>query len=77
MTTSYFDQENGEFRVIVNHEEQYSLWPQWKTIPGGWQDLGIEGDKKVCLDYIEKNWTDMRPLSLRKWMDDEGSKTLN
>ena len=73
MATSYFDREDGEFIVLINHEEQYSLWPQWKIVPGGWKDVGIEGNKKTCLDYIEKHWTDMRPLSLQKWMDEQAS----
>lgn len=66
-----FDRENDEFIVLVNHEEQYSLWPAWKDIPQGWTDQGITGNKQVCLDYIEKHWTDMRPLSLRKWIDEQ------
>lgn len=67
--TSCFDREDGVFRVLVNHEEQYSLWPEWKAIPTGWIDTGVLGDKPTCLDYVEKTWTDMRPLSLRQWMD--------
>lgn len=67
--TSCFDREDGIFQVLVNHEEQYSIWPDWKAVPGGWNDVGIRGDKKTCLDYIEKTWTDMRPLSLRRFMD--------
>ncbi|WON74764.1 MbtH family protein [Nitrosospira sp. Is2] len=67
--TSCFDREDGTFRVLVNHEEQYSIWPDWKAVPGGWNDVGIRGDKKTCLEYIEKTWTDMRPLSLRRFMD--------
>lgn len=70
--TSCFDREEGVFRVLVNHEEQYSIWPEWKAIPGGWQDAGVLGDKKTCLDHIEKVWTDMRPLSLRRFMDNAG-----
>ncbi|MBO1255577.1 MbtH family protein [Alteromonas sp. 5E99-2] len=73
MATSYFDREDGQFTVLINHEEQYSLWPQWKTIPGGWKAVGVEGNKQFCLDYIEKNWTDMRPLSLRQWMNEQAS----
>nr|WP_163500598.1 MbtH family NRPS accessory protein [Halomonas socia] len=69
--TSCFDREDGVFRVLVNHEEQYSLWPEWKVIPPGWTDTGVLGDKQTCLDYVEKTWTDMRPLSLRKWMDEQ------
>ena len=70
--TSCFDREDGVFRVLVNHEEQYSLWPEWKAIPAGWTDTGVLGDKPTCLDYVEKTWTDMRPLSLRQWMDEQG-----
>ena len=69
--TSCFDREDGVFRVLVNHEEQYSIWPEWKAIPVGWRDVCVLGDKKVRLDYIEKTWTDMRPLSLRRFMDDK------
>ena len=68
---SCFDREDEIFRVLMNHEEQYSIWPEWKAIPGGWRDMGIVGDKKSCLEYIEKVWTDMRPLSLRRFMDEQ------
>jgi MbtH protein len=54
------------YNVVVNHEEQYSIWPAYKTIPAGWRAAGKEGSKKECLDYIGEVWTDMRPLSLRK-----------
>ncbi|WP_125716916.1 MbtH family protein [Pseudoalteromonas rubra] len=64
-----FDNDNGTFKVLVNHEEQYSLWPSYKSVPGGWQDVGVEGDKETCLAYINTHWTDMRPLSLRQVMD--------
>jgi MbtH protein len=57
------------YRVVVNHEEQYSIWPEWKEIPAGWRDVGIVGTKQVCLAHIEEVWTDMRPLSLRQRMD--------
>ena len=69
-----FDREDGEFIVLVNAEEQYSLWPQWKDIPGGWKDTGMAGNKADCLKYVEDNWTDMRPLSLRKWMQEQQQK---
>ena len=65
-----FDSEDTVFRVVVNHEEQYSIWPDYKDIPGGWNDLGITGKKAECLAHIEKVWTDMRPLSLRKFMEE-------
>ena len=62
MSTSCFDREDETFIVLVNHEEQYSIWPQWKAVDG------VQGDKKTVLAYVEKTWTDMRPKSLRDWM---------
>jgi uncharacterized protein YbdZ (MbtH family) len=56
------------YEVVVNHEEQYSIWPEYKKIPLGWKTVGKEGLKQECLDYIKEVWTDMRPLSLRKKM---------
>jgi MbtH protein len=64
-----FDREDTIFRVVVNHEEQYSIWPDYKEIPKGWREVGKAGLKKECLEYIEQVWTDMRPLSLRRHMD--------
>ena len=64
-----FDREDVVFQVVVNHEEQYSIWPDYKEIPQGWRAVGKSGFKKECLDYIEEVWTDMRPLSLRRHMD--------
>ncbi|MDC6378624.1 MbtH family NRPS accessory protein [Pseudomonas sp. 15A4] len=63
-----FDSESTQFRVVINHEEQYSIWPDYKAIPDGWKSVGVEGDKQTCLNHIESVWTDMRPLSLRKAM---------
>ncbi len=63
-----FDDESGEFLVLVNGEEQYSLWPAFKPVPAGWQTTGPRGDRKTCLDWIEQTWTDMRPKSLREAM---------
>lgn len=59
-----FDDETGTFCVLVNPEGQYSLWPTFQEIPRGWQEVGPKGDKKTCLDWIQENWTDMRPKSL-------------
>jgi MbtH protein len=56
------------YRVVVNDEEQYSIWPDYKEIPAGWRDVGKHGPKAECLAYIKEVWTDMRPLSLRKQM---------
>ena len=54
------------YKVVVNHEEQYSIWPVERANPLGWNDAGKQGDKGECLAYIEEVWTDMRPLSLRR-----------
>jgi MbtH protein len=60
------EEEDGvEYAVVVNHEEQYSIWPTWKDVPNGWRKVGKAGTKKECLDHIEVVWTDMRPLSVR------------
>lgn len=58
------------YRVVVNHEGQYSLWPADRENPLGWQDAGKSGTKAECLAYIKEIWTDMRPLSLRRAMDE-------
>ena len=57
------------YRVVLNHEEQYSIWPVNREIPSGWNDEGKSGTKQECLEHIENVWTDMRPLSLRKKME--------
>lgn len=56
------------FRVVVNHEEQYSIWPADRDLPIGWRDEGTAGTREACLAHIDQVWTDMRPLSLRKRM---------
>lgn len=60
-----------QYKVVVNHEEQYSIWPEWRPNPAGWRDAGISGKKAECLAWIDANWTDMRPLSLRKKMEEK------
>lgn len=65
-------QEDPEvYKVIVNDEEQYSIWPADRTNPAGWKDAGKSGIKEECLAFIKEVWTDMRPRSLRKKMDEE------
>ena len=56
------------YKVVLNHEEQYSIWPVERDNPLGWNDAGKSGSKAECLAYIKEVWTDMRPLSLRKKM---------
>ena len=58
------------YSVVINHEEQYSIWPKDRQVPLGWKSVGKSGTKKECLAYIEEVWTDMRPLSLRKSMEE-------
>jgi MbtH protein len=60
--------DNTLYRVVVNDEEQYSIWPLERDLPAGWHDAGKEGRKDEVLGYINEHWTDMRPLSLRKQM---------
>jgi MbtH protein len=62
-------EERTTYLVVVNHEEQYSIWPDYKEVPQGWRAVGTRGSKKECLEYIGRVWTDMRPLSLRKHME--------
>ena len=67
------NEQNDEtiYLVVVNHEEQYSIWPKWKQeFPLGWKAVGKEGSKTECLAYISEVWTDMRPLSLRQAMQE-------
>ena len=61
-------EEDFEYQVLVNHEEQYSLWPTFRDIPNGWKQVGPIGTKQVCLDYVNEVWTDITPLSVRKRM---------
>jgi MbtH protein len=61
-----------QFVVLINDEEQYSLWPQGKAVPAGWRAAGKEGSKSECCDYVDSVWTDMRPLSLRRKMEELG-----
>lgn len=65
------------FAVVVNHEEQHSIWPVDRDMPLGWRSVGVTGTKDECLDHIEEVWKDMRPLSLRKRMEDAWVDTLS
>ncbi len=58
------------YKVVVNHEEQYSIWPADRENPLGWSDAGKSGTKAECLAFIKEVWTDMRPLSVRRLMED-------
>jgi MbtH protein len=67
-------EDNTIYKVVVNHEEQYSIWPAGRDNPLGWTDAGKSGSKMECLAYIKEVWTDMRPLSLRRKMDQREDK---
>lgn len=71
--TNPFDDENGTFHVLVNHENQHSLWPAFAEIPAGWTPVVRNETRQVCLDYIEQNWTDLRPKSLIDAMNSDRS----
>lgn len=64
------EREDTNYKAVVNHEEQYSIWPADRENPLGWRDAGTTGTKSECLEYIKEVWTDMRPLSLRKRMEE-------
>jgi MbtH protein len=70
MQMSEEEQDTITYKVVVNHEEQYSIWPLDRENPLGWRDAGRSGSRAECLAYINEVWTDMRPLSLRKKMDE-------
>jgi MbtH protein/glycopeptidolipid biosynthesis protein len=71
MSTNPFDDDNGSFYVLVNDEDQHSLWPTFADVPAGWRVVYGEEDgasRGACLDYVEQHWTDLRPKSLRDAM---------
>ena len=68
------EEDTTIYKVVMNDEEQYSIWPAHRENPPGWRDAGKEGLKADCLAFIHEVWTDMRPLSLRKQMDEHGRR---
>ena len=64
MTTNPFEDEDGRYLVLVNDEGQHSLWPAFAEVPAGWQIAFGEDGRAACLEYVEQNWTDMRPKTL-------------
>lgn len=68
------DEDDTRYQVVVNHEEQYSIWPADRELPLGWQAEGFSGSKTDCLRHIEEVWTDMRPLSLRRRMEEDAGR---
>jgi len=70
MSTNPFDDPDGRFLVLINHEEQHSLWPSFVEIPAGWTQVYGEDTRQACLDYVETHWPDIRPKSLRVSQDE-------
>lgn len=68
VSTNPFDDEDGRFHVVVNDEDQHSLWPVFAEVPAGWRVVFGEAARADCLEYVERSWTDMRPRSLREAM---------
>jgi MbtH protein len=70
MSTNPFDDEKAGFLVLVNDEDQHSLWPVFAEVPAGWRTVFGPQPRPACLEYVEQNWTDLRPRSLREAMAD-------
>ena len=68
------EEDTTLYQFVVTHEEQYSVWPEYKEIPGGWRMVDKIGNKQECLNYIKEVWTDMRPLSLQMHMQQAASQ---
>ena len=64
-------EQTWTYKVVINHEEQYSIWPLHLPDALGWSGVGRQGTKQECLAYIAEVWTDMRPLSLRRALEEE------
>jgi MbtH protein len=70
-------EDSTVYRVVVNDEEQYSIWVEYRAVPEGWREVGKTGTKQECLDYIKTVWTDMRPLSLRRQMENYAAQSIH
>jgi MbtH protein len=77
VTTNPFEDEDAKYFVLINDEGQHSLWPVFADVPGGWEVIFGEDGRQECLDFIEKNWTDMRPNSLIKAMEADAAARSN
>ena len=70
MSTNPFDDEAGQFLVLVNDEDQHSLWPAFAAVPAGWRTVFGPGPREAALAHVEENWSDLRPRSLREALRD-------
>ncbi|MFC3499934.1 MbtH family protein [Micromonospora krabiensis] len=74
MMTNPFEDPDGEYLVLVNEENQHSLWPSFAAVPAGWTVARAAGTRQECLDFVEESWTDMRPRSLAESMQSPESR---
>ncbi|GHH94993.1 MbtH family protein [Streptomyces capillispiralis] len=72
MSSNPFEDNDAQYRVLVNDEGQHSLWPAFAEVPAGWTVAHPEDSRQACLDYVNEHWTDMRPLSLVRQMEGAG-----
>ena len=77
VATNPFEDEDADYFVLINDEGQHSLWPVFADVPDGWEVIFGEDKRQACLDFIEKNWTDMRPNSLIRQMEAEAAGRQN
>jgi uncharacterized protein YbdZ (MbtH family) len=77
LSTNPFEDEDGVYFALINDEGQYSLWPAFADVPPGWTVVHGEDTRKACLDFIEENWTDMRPKSLIEEMKKYENETAS
>ncbi len=71
---SIMSEDTSVYQVVKNDEEQFSIWPAHREVPDGWAAIGVQGAKEECLAYIETTWVDMRPLSLRRQMEEMAAR---
>jgi MbtH protein len=74
VATNPFEDEDANYFVLINDEGQHSLWPVFADVPDGWEIIFGEDQRQACLDFIEKNWTDMRPSSLIRQMEADAAQ---
>jgi uncharacterized protein YbdZ (MbtH family) len=73
-STNPFEDDSKSYSIIVNHENQYSLWPTFRQVPSGWAAVGVQAKRRECLEWITEKWKDMRPASLVREMNDGKGK---
>jgi MbtH protein len=74
VSTNPFEDEDASYLVLVNQEGQYSLWPAFADVPQGWETIFGREKRQACFEFIERNWTDMRPKSLIAQMEADSGR---